>query len=111
VLIFDEIDIGIGGRSGEIIGKKLCILARNRQVVCVTHLPQIAVFADAHFSVHKEVSGERTVSILEYLEGESRVKELAVMLAGPQYTETSFNGAREFMHKAETWKSLHCKRI
>ena len=111
VLIFDEIDIGIGGRSGEIIGKKLCILARNRQVVCVTHLPQIAVFADAHFSIHKEVSGERTVSILEHLEDESRIKELAVMLAGPQYTETSIDNARELMHKAETWKKLHCRRI
>jgi len=104
VLIFDEIDIGIGGRSGEIIGKKLCLLARNRQVVCVTHLPQIAAFADAHFRVHKEASGARTVSMLENLEGESRIKELTVMLAGPQYTETSFNNARELRHKAETWK-------
>ena len=57
VLIFDEIDIGIGGRSGEIIGKKLSTLAKNHQVVCVTHLPQIAAFADAHFSVHKEALG------------------------------------------------------
>ena len=107
VLIFDEIDIGIGGRSGEIIGKKLYILAKNRQVVCVTHLPQIAAFADAHFSVHKEVSGARTLSMLENLEGESHIKELAIMLAGPQYTETSLNNARELMHKAEIWKKLH----
>ena len=106
VLIFDEIDIGIGGRSGEIIGKKLAILARDRQVVCVTHLPQIAAFADAHFSVHKEASGARTVSMLENLEGETRIKELAIMLGGPQYTETSFKNARELRRKAETWKKL-----
>ncbi len=106
VLIFDEIDIGVGGRSGEIIGKKLYTLARNRQVVCVTHLPQIAAFADAHFSVHKEASGGRNVSTLESLEGEPRIKELAIMLAGPQYTKTSFNSARELVHKAELWKRL-----
>jgi len=107
VLIFDEIDIGVGGRSGEIIGKKLWILSKNRQVVCVTHLSQIAAFADAHFSIHKEVSGARTLSMLENLEEESRIKELAIMLAGPQYTETSVKNARELMHKAEIWKSLH----
>ncbi len=106
VLIFDEIDIGIGGRSGEIIGRKLCILARNRQVICVTHLPQVAAFAEAHFSVHKEARGARTVSLLENLEGESRIRELAIMLAGPQCTETSLNNARELRHKAETWKKL-----
>lgn len=107
VLIFDEIDIGIGGRSGEIIGRKLCLLARNRQVVCVTHLPQIAAFADAHFSVHKEAAGTRTVSVLDNLEGEPRLRELAIMLGGPRYTETSLKNARELRHKAETWKESH----
>jgi DNA repair protein RecN (Recombination protein N) len=107
VLIFDEIDIGVGGRSGEIIGKKLWILARNRQVVCVTHLPQIAAFADAHFSVHKEAASARTLSILENLDGEARIKELAIMLAGPQYAEASLQNAHELMHKAEIWKELH----
>ena len=104
VLIFDEIDIGVGGRSGEIIGKKLWALARNRQVICVTHLPQIAAFGDAHYNVHKDGSGTRTLSMLKTLQGESRINELAVMLAGPQYTETSLNDARELMQKAEAWK-------
>ena len=111
VLIFDEIDIGIGGRSGEIIGKKLWILGQNRQVVCVTHLPQIAAFADAHFSVHKVASGERTLSMLEDLEDESRIRELAIMLAGPQYTKTARNNACELIHKADTWKELRRKGI
>jgi len=109
VLVFDEIDIGVGGRSGEIIGKKLWILAQNRQVICVTHLPQIAAFADAHYSVHKEVSGARTSSMLETLQGESHLKELTVMLAGPQYTETSLDNARELLQKAEVWKDGRLK--
>lgn len=109
VFVFDEIDIGVGGRSGEIIGKKLWLLAQNRQVICVTHLPQIAAFADAHYSVHKEVSGARTLSMLETFQGETRIEELATMLAGPQYTETSLDNARELMQKAEIWKEAHCK--
>ena len=109
VLIFDEIDIGVGGRSGEIIGRKLWALARNRQVICVTHLPQIAAFGDAHYNVHKDGSGTRTLSMLKTLQGESRINELAVMLGGPQYTETSLNDARELMQKAEAWKQSHRK--
>jgi DNA repair protein RecN (Recombination protein N) len=107
ILIFDEIDIGVGGRSGEIIGKKLWTLAQNRQVICVTHLPQIAAYADAHYNVHKEESGARTVSLLQPLEGEERTMEIAVMLAGPQYTEVSLTDARGVMHRAQTWKQEH----
>jgi DNA repair protein RecN (Recombination protein N) len=107
ILIFDEIDIGVGGRSGEVIGKKLWALAQNRQVICVTHLPQIAAFADAHYNVHKDDTGARTVSHLQALEGEPRTREIAIMLAGPQYTETSLNDAREVMGKAEAWKKAH----
>ena len=104
VLIFDEIDIGVGGRSGEIIGKKLSSLAHNHQVVCVTHLPQIAAFADAHFIVHKELAGGRTLSMLESLEDEARLKELAIMLGGAHYTETALTNAHELKHKADNWK-------
>lgn len=75
-------------------------------MICVTHLPQIAAFADAHFSVHKVAAGARTLSMLETLQGESRLKELAAMLAGPQYTETSLNDARELVQRADDWKIL-----
>lgn len=104
VLVFDEIDIGVGGRSGEIIGRKLWALSRDHQTICVTHLPQIAAYADAHYRVRKEVSGARTLSKLEPLEDETRVEELATMLGGPQYTETSLKNARELMQKADSWK-------
>jgi DNA repair protein RecN (Recombination protein N) len=103
VLIFDEIDIGIGGRSGEVIGRKLSMLARTHQVICVTHLPQIAAFADAHYSVSKHTTAGRTVSNIEILRGETRVKELAVMLGGPSYTESALTAARELIEKAKAW--------
>jgi len=104
VLVFDEIDIGVGGRSGEIVGRRLWGLAQGRQVICVTHLPQIAAYADAHYHVRKEVSGERTVSRLETLHGEARLRELAAMLGGPQYTATSLSSAGELVQQAEAWK-------
>ncbi len=105
VLIFDEIDIGVGGRSGEVIGMKLWKLSRDHQVICVTHLPQIAAFADAQFNVSKESSGERTVSTIRPLEGESRLRELAVMLGGSGYTSSALDAARELLEKAAAWKN------
>jgi DNA repair protein RecN (Recombination protein N) len=104
VLIFDEIDIGIGGRSGEVIGRKLWKLAQHHQVICVTHLPQIAAFADAQYRVSKKTAHDRTVSTIESLEGEGRFKELAAMIGGPKYTESALKAARELIEGAEAWK-------
>jgi DNA repair protein RecN (Recombination protein N) len=104
VLIFDEIDIGIGGRSGEIIGRKLWGLSRHHQVICVTHLPQIAAFADAHYNVSKQTAGDRTVSTITVLKGEERVNELALMIGGPGYTENALKAAEELIGGAEAWK-------
>jgi DNA repair protein RecN (Recombination protein N) len=104
LLIFDEIDIGIGGRSGEMVGKKLWALARDHQVICVTHLPQVAAFADAHYKVEKLEAGSRTVSLLQLLDGDERLGELAAMLAGPDYTEVSLQDARGILGRAASWK-------
>jgi len=104
ILVFDEIDIGVGGRSGEVIGRKLWALAKNRQVICVTHLPQIAAFADEHYSVRKEVSEGRTASMLRSLEDKDRLREMAAMLAGPEYTDAALTNAREIVRKADDWK-------
>jgi len=104
VVIFDEIDIGVGGRSSEILGKKLWALGRGRQVICITHLPQIATFADAHFGVHKEFADERTSSILKKLDGDSRIRELAAMLAGPEYSKIALDNAHELMGSAKLAK-------
>jgi len=105
VLIFDEIDIGVGGRSGEVIGKKLWSLSRSHQVICVTHLPQIAAFADAHYRVAKRTAGERTVSSIDALHDDSRLNELAVMIGGSRYTPAAQKTARELIQKAGDWKS------
>jgi DNA repair protein RecN (Recombination protein N) len=110
VLIFDEIDIGIGGRSGEVIGKKLWKLAQHHQVICVTHLPQIAAFADAQYRVSKKTAADRTVSTIESLKGEARHKEIAVMVGGQRYTESAFKAARELIDGAEAWKKSQKKR-
>jgi DNA repair protein RecN (Recombination protein N) len=104
ILIFDEIDIGIGGRSGEVIGRKLWKLAQRHQVICVTHLPQIAAFADTQYRVSKQTVRDRTVSTIESLQGETREKELAMMIGGTQYTENALKAARELIEKATTWK-------
>ena len=109
VLIFDEIDIGVGGRSGEILGKKLWNLGLQHQVICITHLPQIAVFADAHFGVHKEISGDRTLTMLQTLDGDLRIRELTLMLSGPEYTAASLKNAKELMQKVCTWKNSRQK--
>jgi DNA repair protein RecN (Recombination protein N) len=107
VLVFDEIDIGVGGRSGEVIGRKLWNLSRTHQVTCVTHLPQIAVFADSHFSVTKASAGDRTVSNIRSLSDEERLNELAEMVSGPDITESALSTARELLQRADGWKKSH----
>jgi len=104
VLVFDEIDIGIGGRSGDVVGRKLSRLARSHQVICITHLPQIAAYADSHHHVRKEVADGHTLSQLETLKSDARLAELAAMLSGPDYTQTSLESAKELVERAEAWK-------
>jgi len=81
-LVFDEVDAGIGGRSADPVGRSLWRLARNHQVICVTHLPQIAAYADSHLRIEKVARAGRTVTQIEPLEGEARLRELASMLGG-----------------------------
>jgi len=104
VLIFDEIDIGVGGRSGEIIGRKLWALAQTRQVICVTHLAQIAAYADAHYKINKIMSGNRALSKMERLEGDAVIREISVMLSGPQPTDKAISNAQELVQKAKEWR-------
>ncbi len=101
-LIFDEIDQGIGGRIGGIVGRKLGALARHHQVFCITHLPQIAVYGDAHAHIRKEIVGERTVTRVIPLDAEGRLVELAQMLGatGQAGQET----AREMLQQVTAWK-------
>ncbi len=100
IVVFDEVDSGIGGGTATVVGRKLRQLAASRQVVCITHLPQIAAMADRHFRVEKAVEGDRTRTTATQLDDEGRVAELAQMLGGD--TETSRAHARELVRDTAT---------
>jgi DNA repair protein RecN (Recombination protein N) len=96
-LIFDEVDVGIGGRVAEIVGQMLRQLGRERQVLCVTHLPQVAAQADWQWSIVKETKDDATKSCVRMLDAESRVEEIARMLGGVKITDTTRKHAREML--------------
>jgi len=96
-LVFDEIDSGIGGRAAEAVGKKLKQLARNTQVLCVTHLPQIASFGDQHYLIEKREVGGRTKTSVRALDRDERMRELARMMSGARLTETSLKHAEQLL--------------
>ena len=96
-LIFDEIDTGIGGRAAEAVGKKLKSLSRANQVLCVTHLPQIATFADHHYLIEKKQSAGRTRTTVRAITGEERTQEVARMISGARLTETSLKHAEQLL--------------
>ena len=96
-LVFDEIDTGIGGRAAEAVGKKLRALARSSQVLCVTHLPQIATFADHHFLIQKKDSAGRTRTGIRLITGDERTEEVARMLSGAKLTVTSRKHAEQMI--------------
>ena len=103
-LVFDEIDTGIGGRSADPVGRSLWTLARDHQVLCVTHLPQIAAYADAHYQISKRDRDGRTVTAVERLDREGRIVELAQMLGGSGGGPAAVASARELLDRAETWR-------
>ena len=96
-LVFDEIDTGIGGRAAEAVGKKLKSLSRLNQVLCVTHLPQIATFADQHFVIEKKEHAGRTRTSVRPVTGDERTEEVARMLSGAKLTETSRKHAEQMI--------------
>ena len=99
-LVFDEIDIGIGGRAAEAVGQKLKALSRSQQVLCVTHLPQIAAFADQHFLIEKREQQGRTRTAVKLLDEAMRTEEVARMLSGAKLTETSMRHAEQMVASA-----------
>lgn len=104
-LVFDEVDAGIGGKAAVEVGRRLAQLAKKSQVIAVTHLPQVAAFADHHFHVEKTSDGSVTVSSVKQLVGEDRVNELARMLAGVDTSSAAQNHARELLDMAGTARS------
>ena len=102
VLVFDEVDAGIGGAVAEVVGRKLRGLSKRHQVLCVTHLPQIASLADHHFSVRKRVEKGRTITEAQPLSGDERIDEVARMLAGEAITDSARKYARELVRQAHS---------
>jgi DNA repair protein RecN (Recombination protein N) len=103
-LVFDEIDTGVGGRSGQVVGEKLWSLTEGHQVIVITHLPQIAAFADRHFRIAKREHDERTVTEVIEIEGWPRVEEVAAMLGGIAPTLAMIESANELIESAGNWK-------
>jgi DNA repair protein RecN (Recombination protein N) len=99
-MVFDEIDAGIGGNTARIVGERLRALAQGRQVICITHLPQVASLADAHFHLEKDVAGEQAVATVERLEGDAVVAEIRRMLGGENSDEAATQHARQLLKAA-----------
>ncbi|MBW1642306.1 MAG: DNA repair protein RecN [Deltaproteobacteria bacterium] len=99
-VVFDEVDAGIGGGVAEVVGKKLSSLADHHQVICITHLPQIAKFANQHFCISKSVSDGRTSTSINPLNEKDRLKEIARMLGGVEITQATLDHAREMLETA-----------
>ncbi|HEV2791368.1 MAG TPA: DNA repair protein RecN [Solirubrobacterales bacterium] len=99
-MVFDEIDAGIGGNTARVVGERLRALGEDRQVVCITHLPQVASLADVHFRLEKDVSGDRAVATVERLDGEAVIAEIRRMLGGESSDEAATRHARELLAAA-----------
>jgi DNA repair protein RecN (Recombination protein N) len=98
-IVFDEVDAGIGGGTAEVVGRKLRELARHHQIICITHLPQIAKFGKRHFSITKQVKAGRTRTAIQPLSKKDRYREIARMLGGERITQTTLDHARELLDK------------
>ncbi|MFO7273572.1 MAG: DNA repair protein RecN [Bacillota bacterium] len=105
-LVFDEVDTGISGRAAQAVGEKLARIAGDRQVLCVTHLPQVAALADRHFHIEKATDGGRTTTRCRVLSPEGRVEEIARMIGGAEVTQYTLAAARDLIRAAEEWKAL-----
>jgi DNA repair protein RecN (Recombination protein N) len=103
-IIFDEVDNGIGGAVAEIVGRKLKEVSANHQVICITHLPQIACFGEKHLYVSKKVVKGRTITSVNELDSGQKIEEISRMLGGVNVTEKTREHAREMLHSSGSYK-------
>lgn len=106
-LVFDEVDVGVGGRSGQVVGEKLWALTRTHQVVVISHLAQIAAFADQHLIMEKHDDGRLTTTTARLLDADDRVREIAAMLDGLPPTSASIANAQTLIDRVDRWKADH----
>jgi DNA repair protein RecN (Recombination protein N) len=100
-VVFDEVDSGIGGATAEIVGRKLKEVSAAHQVICITHLPQIACYGDSHLRVVKKITGGRTTTAVDKLDERQKIEEISRMLGGVDLTETTRDHAREMIESAK----------
>lgn len=108
-LIFDEIDTGISGRTAQKVSEKMAVIGRHHQVLCITHLPQIAAMADTHFEIEKHLKGTETITEIHPLTGEDSIRELARLLGGAEITSAVFENAKEMKELAQVHKNTRLK--
>mgnify|MGYP002793884199 FL=1 len=108
-LIFDEIDTGISGRTAQKVSEKMAVIGKHHQVLCITHLPQIAAMADTHFEIEKHVKGSETTTEIHPLNGEDSVRELARLLGGAEITSAVLENAKEMKELAQVHKNTRLK--
>ena len=108
-LIFDEIDTGISGRAAQKVSEKMAVIGRCHQVLCITHLPQIAAMADTHFEIEKHQKDNETITEIHPLEGDDSVRELARLLGGAEITQAVFDNAKEMKELAQVHKNTRLK--
>lgn len=101
-MVFDEIDTGVSGRMAQVVGEKMCMIARSHQVLCVTHLPQIAALGDVHFLVEKRTDGERTQTLVRRLDDDGRIRELSRLVGGAEDSASSLSHAAHMLEDAAT---------
>ncbi|GAB4126912.1 MAG: DNA repair protein RecN [Roseiflexaceae bacterium] len=103
-MIFDEVDVGVGGRAGTVVGEKLWSISDRHQVICITHLPQVAAFGDSHYGISKVVSSDRTRTAVVRLGEQQRIEEIAAMLDGVPVSEHSRRSAQEMLERSAQYK-------
>lgn len=103
-LIFDEIDAGISGRTAQLVGEKIYGVSKTHQIICITHLPQIAVMGDAHYAISKRIEGEVTTAVIDELDNQQKVDEITRLIGGATVTDTTRNHAKEMLELSERFK-------
>ena len=105
-IIFDEVDTGVSGRVAQSIAEKISGIASNSQVLCISHLPQVAAMAVQHLMIKKEVSGNRTFTVLEEVQNAKRAEELSRMMSGAEITSTTLQHSKELLKLAKNRKKI-----
>lgn len=107
VFIFDEIDTGVSGRTAQKVAEKMALIGKSHQIICITHLPQIAAMADHHFLIEKTTQQEKTITTVKPLNEEESAHEIARLIGGAKMTQATWTAAKELKEQADTWKKIN----